>query len=69
MVQPALWSGVAIYSIGLALNDQIKAEQYLFLNSLANKGACGSQQYQVTSNASLTGTFTGIARQLAQCQR
>jgi Flp pilus assembly protein TadG len=69
VVTPAQSNGVAIYAIGLALNDSIKLEQYNFLNTLANKGACGSQQYQITSNGSLTSTFTGIARQLAQCQR
>jgi hypothetical protein len=69
VVTPAQNNGVAIYSIGLALNDQIKVQQYIFLRNLANRGACGSQQYQITSNGSLTSTFTGIARQLAQCQR
>ena len=61
-------SGVPIYAIGLALNDNIKTLQYPFLKIVANKGACGSQFFQVTSNSGLTSTFTGIARQLAQCQ-
>jgi len=69
VVSPAQSSGVAIYSIGLALNSSIKVTQSNFLSTLANKGANGSQYFQVTSNAGLESTFTGIARQLAQCQK
>ncbi len=69
VITPAKNNGVSIYAIGLALNSSVKSEQYLFLSNLANKGACGSQEFQVTSASSLTSTFTGIARQLAQCQR
>lgn len=69
VVDQAQREGVAIFSVGLALNDSVKVQQYIFLRNLANRGACGSQHYQVTSNGSLTSTFTGIARTLAQSQR
>jgi len=65
VVSPAQGSGVAIYSIGLALNPDVKVAQSKFLSALANKGANGSQYFQVTSNAALESTFGGIARQLA----
>ncbi len=69
LVAPAQTKGVSVYSIGLALNTNIQHEQAAFLSSLANKGANGSQEFQVTSSATLTSTFCGIARQLAQGQR
>jgi len=69
IVNPAQSTGIAIYSIGLALNSSIKSTQSDFLSRLANHGANGSQYFQVSTNAGLESTFTGIARQLAQCQR
>ncbi len=68
VVNPAQQNGVAIYSIGLALNSAVKITQSTFLQTLTNKGASGSQYFQITSNANLTSVFTGIARQLAQAQ-
>ena len=69
IVTPAQASGTAIYSIGLALNDSVKITQSDFLSRLSNYGANGSQYFQVSTNAGLESTFTGISRQLAQCQR
>ena len=67
VVTPAQNNGIPIFSIGLALNPIVQVNQYVFLNTLTNNGACGSQFYQVTNSASLTSSFTGIARQLTEC--
>ncbi len=69
IVTPAASKGIAIYSIGLSLNSSVKVTQSTFLQALSNNGACGSQYFQVINSASLNSTFTGIARQLSQCQR
>lgn len=69
VVAPAKTNGVAIYAIGLSLNASIKTAQANFLQTLANYGACGSQEFQVTSSSSLTSTFTDMARSCAQSQR
>jgi len=69
LVAPAQTKGVSVYSIGLALNTNIQTKQAPFLLNLANKGSNGSQEFQVTNSATLTATFCGIARQLAQGQR
>jgi len=68
VVQPAQKAGIPIYSIGLALNSSVKVDQYTFLNALTNKGANGSQFFQVTDANSLQAAFTGITKQLTQCQ-
>ena len=69
VINPAQQNGIPIYSIGLALNPIIQSEQFTFLNTLTNNGANGSQFFQVTNASSLTGAFTGIAKQLTQCLR
>jgi len=69
VINPAQKNGVPIYSIGLALNPNIQAEQYTFLSTLANNGANGSQFFQVTNSTTLTAAFTSISKQLTQCLR
>jgi hypothetical protein len=67
VIQPAQQAGIPIYSIGLALNSSVQANQYQFLNTLTNNGANGSQFFQVTDSSQLTAAFTGIAKQLTTC--